>query len=228
MYGGYHMSQDSTLECKTVGHSNYDIPFFVHLLQTHAVTCLIDVRSQPYSRHNPQFNRETLDKHLAENEIKYVFLGDKLGARYEDPAVLFDDNKVNFKKVRALPQFQAGIDQVIILLQEGYNAALMCAEKDPLKCHRFGLVSYALAKRGVHVDHIISPEEIKSQMELEQDLLAHYKKNGSQRRLDSFFSSPASRKNATPTSRDSSLEEAYELLNREIAYVAKSVAAVVE
>ncbi len=137
----------------TIGHSTHPAETFVERLRQHGISALGDVRSNPYSRFNPQFNRETLQRSLVENGIAYVFLGSELGARSKDPDCWMD-GRVQFDKLARTPLFQSGIGRVI----EGtarFRLALMCAEKDPLDCHRFFLVARTLAERGFEIRHIL-------------------------------------------------------------------------
>jgi len=159
---------------KTIGHSNHQIETFLDILHHHKINCIIDLRSSPYSRHNPQFNRETLKTDLEINEIEYVYMGDRLGARHEDKKLLFDNGKVDFYKVKDLPSFIEGIENLINKTSTGTNISLMCAEKDPFNCHRFVLVSRALAKQNIDVEHILSDKSTVLQSELEEKLLDKY------------------------------------------------------
>ena len=140
-------------EIYTVGHSTQTIENFTELLKKQGVTAIADVRSTPYSRFNPQFNREELRGSLKANGIRYVFLGKELGARSDDERCYIND-KVSYKLLAKTPIFQSGIDRVI----EGsdtHRIALMCSEKDPLDCHRTILVSRELSNRGAKVIHIL-------------------------------------------------------------------------
>ena len=159
---------------KTIGHSNLQIETFLDILYHHHINCIIDLRSAPYSRHNPQFNRETLKTDLEINEIEYIYMGDRLGARHEDKNLLFDNGKVDFDKVKDLPFFIEGIESLINKTNTGLNISLMCAEKDPFNCHRFVLVSRALAKKNIAIEHILSDKSTVSQEELEERLLNKY------------------------------------------------------
>ena len=192
--------------CKTVGHSTYKIDDFVRLLKAHGVNCIVDVRSQPYSRFAAQFNRESLKTDLKIHDITYDWRGDCLGGRYKESRLLFADGKVDFKKVRQLAQFREGIRRVIDGIRKGLHICLMCAEKEPFNCHRFVLVSPELAREGVQVKHILSAGQTIRQEELEERLLKKYHKDNPQA---SLFSPPRSRKDR--------LAEAYELRNKEIA-----------
>lgn len=194
--------------CYTIGHSNHDQWRFIRLLHDHGITCVVDVRSAPYSRHNPQFNRETIKTTLESAGIAYLFLGDSLGARQTAPELLYPGTgMVDFKQVRATKTFQAGIDRVVDGLGKGYNIALMCAEKDPFDCHRFVLVSYALLKKGVRVLHILADGGIIANEQLEERLLKNYQPNAGQ---PSLFDKPKTRADL--------LEECYDRRNRDMGY----------
>lgn len=137
----------------TVGHSTQPFEKFLNLLQKQGVTAIADVRSAPYSRFNPQFNREELRSALKANGIHYVFLGKELGARSEDECC-YVDGKVQYKLLAKTPLFQSGVSRVLEGA-ETHTIALMCAEKDPLDCHRTILVARELVSRGATVKHIL-------------------------------------------------------------------------
>src|SRR5262245_19478361 len=144
----------------TIGHSRHPVDRFLELLGVHGITAIGDVRSVPYSRMNPQFNRENLKKTLNAAGIAYVFLGDELGARSADPSC-FQDGRVQYDRLARTASFQNGLTRV----QEGmksFRLALMCAEKEPLDCHRTVLVSRYLVLRGIPVGHILSDGRIES------------------------------------------------------------------
>ena len=130
------------------------------LLSMHGITALCDVRSKPYSRMNPQFNREELQRSLREHGIGYVFLGRELGARSEDPAC-YEDGKVKYERLARTELFKHGLERV----QEGmkkFRLVLMCAEKEPLGCHRTILVARHLEDLGIHVEHIHADGHLES------------------------------------------------------------------
>lgn len=136
----------------TIGHSNHTRQRLVELLQMHGVTAICDVRSQPYSRIHPQFNREELREFLQASDIAYSFLGKELGARSQDPRC-YKNGRVQYDRIAETPLFQSGIQR----LEDGsqsYRMALMCAEKEPLECHRTILVSRSLAAFGWTIQHI--------------------------------------------------------------------------
>ena len=144
----------------TIGHSTHSLDVFVELLRRHGVTALADVRSTPYSRTNPQFNRETLDRHLKLQGIKYVFLGAELGARSND-LTCYEHGRVQYARLARTDLFRSGIDRVNRGANE-YRIALMCAEKEPLDCHRTLLVARALVELGVTVQHILADGRLES------------------------------------------------------------------
>jgi len=125
-------------ELLTIGHSVHAVERFVDLLKMHGVTALCDVRSSPYSRFTPQFNRETLKEEMARQRIAYIDLGAELGPRSADPTC-YENGKIQYKRLATKEIFQQGLDR----LRKGmatYRIALMCAEKDPLTCHRTILI----------------------------------------------------------------------------------------
>ena len=138
----------------TIGHSNHALEVFVALLRRHDVAVVADVRSAPYSRFNPHFNRKALDAALSERGIAYLFLGRALGGRPEDRAC-YDEGRVRYDRVARTPLFREGLGRVV---EEAARerVALMCAEKEPLACHRTILVGRHLAAEGIAVAHILA------------------------------------------------------------------------
>lgn len=184
----------------TIGHSTHPIEPFIELLKLHSITAICDVRSTPYSRMNPQFNRETLRDTLKQSGISYVFLGDELGARSKDPAC-YRDGKVSYALVAETPMFREGLERVK-KGAENFKVALMCAEKDPLQCHRTILVARDLAREGVAVRHILADGGLETQEQVEERLLD----KGKVTNTDLFLS------------HDELLDQAYERQARAIAY----------
>ena len=136
----------------TIGHSTHSAEAFLALLRQHDVEVVADVRSSPFSRFNPQFNRLPLEQFLEANGIRYVFLGKELGARSDDRSC-YDHGRVQYSRLAQTALFQSGLDRVLQGAAK-YRVALMCAEKEPLECHRTLLVTKALAARGQKVLHI--------------------------------------------------------------------------
>jgi len=161
----------------TVGHSVYDMETFISLLKKHQINSIVDVRSIPYSKFASQYNKEALKVSLHQNNINYIFMGDLLGAKQNNKALLFDNGKVDFKKVQETTFFQRGIKRLEQGIEKGYTISLMCAEKEALECHRFALISEYISKNlaNVEVEHIY-PNKVISQKELEERLVKKYHK----------------------------------------------------
>lgn len=144
----------------TIGHSNHPIDRFIELLATHNVTAVADVRSHPYSRFNPQFNRERVRADLRTAGMACAFLGRELGARSEDSSC-YVNGKVQYDLLVRTPLFQEGLSRLVQGI-DSYRIALMCAEKDPLICHRAVLVCRHLATHGIGAQHILEDGRIES------------------------------------------------------------------
>ena len=144
----------------TIGHSNHSLEEFVALLQRHRVTALADVRSTPFSRFSPQFNKEDLEQAIKTHGIKYVFLGRELGARPEDQSC-YENGQVQYGRLKDTATFKEGIERVIQGAKR-HTIALMCSEKDPLRCHRFLLVAHALVKLDISIAHILATGDLES------------------------------------------------------------------
>jgi len=188
----------------TVGHSNHPIERFVGLLQPHGITAVADVRSTPYSRFNPQFRREKLQAALAEVGIQYVFLGQELGARSQDPACYDAEGRVSYAKLARTQLFRKGVERLIAGMAE-QRISLMCAEREPLECHRTILVARELVREGVAVTHILGDGSLESHEHTTQRLVTSLKLTGGD-----LFSDSADR-----------VEQAYDLQAARIAYVKK-------
>lgn len=145
----------------TVGHSNHPIEKFLSLLAGHDITAIADVRSQPFSRRFPQFNKERLAKTLSEHGIAYVFLGKELGARSDDESC-YENGQVQYPRLAGTALFNQGVDRALTGAGK-FRVALMCAEKEPLDCHRTLLVSRALEQRGAAIAHILADGSIETQ-----------------------------------------------------------------
>ena len=154
----------------TIGHSTHALEAFIALLQRHGVSAVADVRSAPFSRFNPDFNREPLVRGLAAHRVAYVFLGRELGGRPDDPSC-YEDGRICYERVGTIPWFQRGLDRVVLGAAD-HRIALMCAEREPLECHRTLLVAPALVARGVSVGHILADGELETHAGAMDRLLA--------------------------------------------------------
>lgn len=147
-------------EVLTVGHSNHSFEGFAALLHRHRVTVVADVRSVPYSRRHPQFSRRALEDALAEQRVRYRFLGAELGARTPDPSCYDDEGRVVFPRLAKTGAFLRGIERVLETAARS-RLALLCAERDPAGCHRTILVASALAARGASISHILADGQLE-------------------------------------------------------------------
>src|SRR6266849_5056919 len=159
------MSADVHQPVFTVGHSNLEFAAFAALLKQHGIQAVADVRSSPYSQHNAQFNREPLERALRELGIAYVFLGEELGARRSEREC-YVNGRADYSLIAQTRAFIRGVDRIIQGAAK-MRLAMMCAEKDPLDCHRCVLVSPRLRERGIEVRHILSDGTLESQAQVE-------------------------------------------------------------
>ena len=153
----------------SIGHSNIPAARFAAMLRGAAVTALADVRSTPYSRRFPWFSQKTLAAQLGGLGIAYMAMGDALGGRPRDRR-LYRDGVADYEAMAQEPEFQAGLD----CLQAAAARAcvcLMCAEREPLDCHRCLLVAPRLAERGLTVGHVLYDGTIEAHAATERRLL---------------------------------------------------------
>ena len=184
----------------TVGHSRHPIEHFIYLLKEHAVSLVFDVRSIPYSRRNPQFSRKALAVRLEDEGIDYVFSGKELGAKSPSPDC-YVDGKVQYDLIAARPEFTDGLDRVIDKAGEA-RPALLCAEEDPLTCHRTILICRHLRNRVDAIFHIRGDGSMETNEVFERRLL----KATGLREADLFDTETAI------------IERAYELRGQRISY----------
>lgn len=208
------------MELLTIGHSNHSIETFITLLQKHQVTAVADVRSHPYSRHLPHFNQALLKCALLDAGISYVFLGRELGARPND-STCYVNGKALYEKIASTELFSKGIKRVL-KGAEKYKIALMCAEKDPITCHRSILVGQHLRNLNIDISHIQKNGDLESHQHLEERLLKlHGLKptdlpNGIQL---SLFNQDSANESLEQYSLEEAIKEAYKRQGEQIAYV---------
>jgi len=153
----------------TIGHSTHPVERFISLLRQHGVTAVADVRSAPYSRHVPQYSRDALRAQLTRQGIDYVFLGQELGARPADEAC-YEDGRVDFARLARTPAFRAGLARVVTGTHT-QAIAMMCAERDPLDCHRAILVCRHLRGRVPEIAHILADGSLEPHGDAERRLV---------------------------------------------------------
>ena len=154
----------------TLGHSNQEMSDFLGTLLRHEIKVVCDVRSRPGSFRFPQFNREPLEAQLTAAKIRYEFCGEQLGGRPLDPQFYLANGLVDYSKRRRAPTFIEAVDKAIALARER-KTAILCAEEDPLHCHRFLLICPALVARGVAPVHLRRGGAAETQRDAEDRLL---------------------------------------------------------
>lgn len=185
-----------TIGCSTLSQND-----FIRNLKVHNINVIADVRSIPYSKITPQFNKEELIKLLRNNRIIYIDFSKEFGARRIETSV-YENGKVSFEKTKKLQVFSDGIKRLEKGLSMGYSIALMCTEKNPLSCHRFSLVSRGIyEKTGIECKHILTSSDVIKSSELENEMLRKFNLEA-----DLFLSY------------EERVKEAYKLLNEEIGY----------
>jgi uncharacterized protein (DUF488 family) len=155
----------------SVGHSNHPLADLVRLLRRVGVTAVADVRSQPFSQRHPEFNRPDLETGLSACQIGYAFFGDALGGRPRSRALYDAEGRVDYERVRQSAAFRRGLDGLVRAVEE-HPVAFLCAEEDPLDCHRGLMITPALVERGVIPAHLRGDGSVESTAAMEARLLA--------------------------------------------------------
>ncbi len=159
---------DTAVTIYSVGHSNQPRDAFIALLQRHGIQSLVDVRSAPYSRYVPHFNRPELEYVVERAGMRYLYLGDELGGRPPGDEFYDDEGYVLYYRAARAPFFLHGLER---LTDEGalYRTAVMCSEEDPTNCHRRLLIARVLEERGVSVLHIRGDDRIQTADDFRHD-----------------------------------------------------------
>ncbi len=145
----------------TIGHSNHSLENFMRLLVDNRVTTVVDVRTIPYSRHNPQFNKENLEFTITQREMQYAYAGKHLGGRPSDPTCYKSKtlpgegadylHEVDYSEVMKRDWFVRGIEQLLQMVEE-HTTAIMCSEENPAECHRHHLIALYLLDKHPEMD----------------------------------------------------------------------------
>lgn len=137
----------------TVGHSRHELPALLSLLRGPGIEVVADIRSQPFSRYNPQFNRERFGAALQAAGLSYLFLGAELGGRPPEPEFYDSDGHVRYGALARTDRFDTGLRR-LLAESDRQRVAMLCSEEDPRRCHRRLLVTRVLTARGIPVLHI--------------------------------------------------------------------------
>lgn len=192
----------------TIGYTSFLPADFINVLHHYGIKCLVDVRSMPYSQYHSEYNKETLEEALKKNGIVYRHYAAEFGARQENRVFYGPDGILDFEKFIRSDEFQSGIEKIKKGMEIGYTFALMCAEKDPINCHRAIMVGQGFKKAGFSVKHIRDTGEVETQEALEQRILDMYFKDRDQ---ISLFS-------ADERDDEDLIEKGYVLRNKDIGY----------
>jgi uncharacterized protein (DUF488 family) len=190
----------------TVGHSNHTIDAFLRMLDRYEITAIADVRSAPFSRANPQFDRGSLERNLEARKIVYAALGKQLGARSENVQHYIDD-KISYDLLGRSISFRHGIERVVKGCEK-FRIALMCAEGEPVECHRAILIARHLENMEIEVRHILRSGECEDH-------------ENSMRRLANLLGLS---KNLVITTEAELFSECYRIQGQRIAYDRRSSA----
>ena len=147
----------------TIGHGNRKSEDFLALLKEFGIEYLIDVRSQPYSKFNPQYNQNDLKFFLERNGIKYVFMGDNIGGRPKDTSCYDNEGKVDYEAVKTKEFFINGIERLKTAYNKDINVVIMCSESKPCECHRSKLIGRVLNTDNIILKHIDENGKVKDQ-----------------------------------------------------------------
>ena len=191
----------------TIGYSGFpEAEDMVDFLKKREIGVLIDVRSSPYSAYFPQYNKENLQLALHGKGIYYRNYAEAFGARQENHAY-YRNGRLDFPCFTESKSFSDGVEKVENSLEKGYVLTLMCAEKDPITCHRAIMISRVFREAGYSVRHLRPDQEDETQEELEERLVKLYFPDSNQ--MDLF---------SAPMSFDEQLREAYRFQNDKIGF----------
>lgn len=152
---------DSTLY--SIGHGNKKLDEFINELNAFDIKYLLDIRSKPFSKWNPHFNRARLDIELNNNGITYVFVGDTLGGLPDDRSCYDAEGKVVYDIIKEKDFFKRGIERLLTANEKKVNLAIMCSESKPDQCHRSKLIGKVLLDKKISLNHIVSNDKVKPQ-----------------------------------------------------------------
>ena len=198
------------MDILTIGHSNYSMERFLHMLRYFNINCVVDIRGTPYSKYNVQFDKETIRYTLSKAGFIYIYMAKELAAKRINKESYNEEGYSDFEKVIKEKEFLEGIERLKNGCNKGYNIALLGAMQEPIRCHRAILVGKALRKCGFNVKHILDDYSTASQDDIEQMLLDKYFSNRNQMTIDDLI--------GNSLSREEMIEEGYRMANKEIGY----------
>lgn len=197
----------------SIGYTSFEINSFIDIIKEHDISCVVDVRSNPVASEYYQiYSRTSLEKILNSKNIYYRNYALEFGARQVDYSLYKEFGYLDFDRFIKTPNFLLGINKIKKGLELGYNFVLMCAEKDPINCHRAIMVAKGFKENGIIVDHIMADNSIQSQIDIEQRLLNMYFPQRGQQNL------------FEEKTEEDYIKEAYRVQNSKIGYKIEKVA----
>jgi uncharacterized protein (DUF488 family) len=158
----------------TIGYSGFSIDDFVETIKDHNISLVVDIRSSPFSKHFPEYNKGSLEIYLKKNNIFYCNYAVEFGARQNDRKYYCNEGYLDFEVFSKSEQFLQGINKLCNRMEQNYTFVLLCAEKDPICCHRTILVARAFFERGYNVVHLLTNGKTITQQEVNTRLLEKY------------------------------------------------------
>lgn len=165
------MNTESTIY--SIGHGRKSVEKFIDELNSFNIRYLLDIRSMPYSKWSPQFNKRELEQSLKNKSIEYAFFGDVLGGlpdKEKYPECYDRDGKVDYDKIKDMDFFKKGLERLERANEKKINIAIMCSESKPEECHRSKLIGREMLKNHISINHIVSISKAKSQSTVMNEL----------------------------------------------------------
>jgi uncharacterized protein (DUF488 family) len=166
------MTETSAPLILTIGHGKRSISEVIDLLKRYDVAFVVDVRSVPWSRFQPDFSQDALGRHLKQHGLAYLSMGEQLGGRPKDALSGDDAERIDYQTLQQRPAFRQGIERLKTAWAQGRRVALLCSESRPQECHRSKLIGTALAGEGIEVTHVDENNALVNQ----QDVMARLAK----------------------------------------------------
>lgn len=192
----------------TIGYAHHTQESFLELLLEYNINCVVDVRTMAYSGFHPQFNKEIIKAYLKQHGISYLHMDQPFGIIKTDVHLNTKEGYLDFEKLAGTDFFLEGIKRIENGLAKGYHIAFMCAEKDPIDCHRSTLVTRKLYEMGYEIKHIMHDGSIESQQQLEERIKERFCPENHQLHLF-----------AQPKTNQQRLEDAYAACSKQIFVV---------
>lgn len=168
----------------TIGHSSHTVEYFLSLLNKYEINCVIDIRSVPFSKYVPQYNKDTIKAILNSKGIYCIYMGEELGIVQKNREYYSKEGYLDFIRMSLGTPFKGALERIDEGIKKGYRITIMCTEKDPIDCHRSVLIGRELKSLDYDVQHIMPDGALQTQGELEIRLADMYFGNKLQ---ESFF-----------------------------------------